>query len=327
VKLPGGADMTLFALCKRLYREYENDAVADTAAQLSYYFLFSLFPFMFFLAALAGYLPLQTPMDELIERMRPMMPAPAMALIQDHLRALVAEGRPRLATFALVGSIWSASRGVDAIRRALNLAYDVKESRPAWKTQAISVAVTLAGALAVLVAVATLVAGGSVGFWLASKVGVQDQFVWTMRWLRWPITALVIMTVAALVYYLLPDVKQSFKFITPGSIAGTVLWLLVTWGFGRYVSSFANYDVTYGSLGGVVVLLTWLYLAGFIFLIGGELNAVLEHASPDGKDPGARQPGERPAPPEQRPSAMPAAAAKSAGVAETVGTAEARKQG
>jgi membrane protein len=326
LKLPGGADLTLWTFLKRLYREYENDAVSDTAAQLSYYFLFSLFPFLFFLAALTGYLPLQQPMDELLTRIRPMMPAPAMALIEDHLRGLVSQGRPRLATFALLGSIWSASRGVDAVRRALNLAYDVKESRPAWKTQAISVTLTLAGAMAVLVAVAVLVAGGGVGFWVAGKLHVQTEFVWTMRWLRWPITAFVIMTIAALVYYLLPDVQQSFKFITPGSVVGTILWMVATWGFGRYVSSFANYNVTYGSLGGVVILLSWLYMAGFIFIMGGEINAVLEHASPEGKAPGARAPGERPAPPDQRPSAMPPAAAKSADVAEKAASGAAGKE-
>jgi membrane protein len=131
------------------------------------------------------------------------------------------------------------------------------------------------------------------------------------------------MTVAALSYYLLPDVKQEFKFITPGSVVGTLIWLLATWGFGGYVASaFASYNVTYGSLGGVVVLLTWLYLSGFIFLVGGEINAILEHASSTGKAAGARAEGERPAPAAKRPSAMPPGAAKTAEVAEEAGASK-----
>jgi membrane protein len=255
-------------------------------------------------------------MNHLIDRLRPIVPGQAMQLIEAHMRSLVTQTRPRLLTFSLIGSIWSASRGVDAVRRALNLAYDVTESRPAWKTQTASVVMTLAGALLVLVAVAVLIAGGDVGFWIASKLDVTSEFLFMMRSLRWPVTALVIMTVAALAYYLLPDVEQDFRFITPGSVIGTLLWLITTWAFGRYVSAFANYNVTYGSLGGVVVLLSWLYLSGFIFLIGGEINAILEHASETGKAAGARAAGETPPPPEERPSAMPPGATKSADVAE-----------
>jgi membrane protein len=315
VRLTGGGELKFVEFCKRLYREYEHDAVSDTAAQLSYYFLFALFPFLFFVAALTAYLPLRGPMDQLLARVRPMVPREAMALIDTHLRALVSQPRPRLLTFALLGSVWSASRGVDAVRRALNLAYDVTESRPWWKTQIASIALTFAGAFLLLAAVALLIAGGQVGFWIAGKIGVEFYYVWTMRWLRWPLTAMMIMTVAALTYYYLPDVKQSFKFITPGSVLATLLWLLTTWGFGQYVASFGDYNVTYGSLGGVVVLLTWLYLSGFIFLLGGEVNAILEHAAATGKAAGARAEGQAPAPPEQRPSAMPPGAAKDAEVA------------
>jgi membrane protein len=178
---------------------------------------------------------------------------------------------------------------------------------------------TIAGSVIVLAAVALLIAGGQVGFWAAGKLGIESYYVDVMRWLRWPLTALMIMTVVALAYYFLPDVQQRFKFITPGSVLGTLLWLLATWGFGQYVSSFGNYNVTYGSLGGVIVLLTWLYLSGFIFVMGGELNAVLEHAARTGKAAGARAEGERPAPPEERPSAMPPGAAKDAEVAKESG--------
>jgi membrane protein len=314
VRLPGGGTLSFKEFCKRLYDEYQNDAVSDTAAQLSYYFLYSLFPFLFFLAALTAYLPLRQPMEQLLDRIRPLVPVQAMDLIDAHLRSLVSQPRPRLLTLSLLISVWAASRGVDAVRRALNLAYDVRESRPFWRTDAASIGMTLAGALGVLLAVAILIGGGDLGFWIASRLGVQSEFVLVMHSLRWPVTALVIMTVAALAFYFLPDVKQQFKFITPGSVIATLSWLLATWGFGRYVAAFGSYNVTYGSLGSVVVLLTWLYISGFIFIVGGEINAILEHASKTGKAAGARAEGERPAPPRDRPSAMPPAAAKQADV-------------
>src|SRR4051812_39904433 len=191
MKLLGGGQLRFTDFCKRIYREYEHDAVADTAAQLSYYLLFSLFPFLYFAATLIAYLPLQGSLYQLLTRVRPMVPPQAMDLIDAHLRALVSQPRPRVLTLALAGSIWSASRGVDAVRRALNLAYDVTESRSWWRTQVAAMGMTFAGALMVLAGVAVLIAGGQVGFWLAGKLGIESYYVEVMRWLRWPLTALM----------------------------------------------------------------------------------------------------------------------------------------
>ena len=166
-----------------------------------------------------------------------------------------------------------------------------------------------------LVAISALTAGGSAGFWLAEKIGFAKAYVFVWSWLRWPVTAAIIMLCAALAYYLLPDVKQKFKFITPGSVIGTVAWLLGTWGFSVYAGNFGSYNVTYGSIGAVIVLLTWFYITGFIFLMGGEMNAIIEAASPEGKASGARAPGEVAPPKDERPSAMPVGAADSAGAA------------
>ena len=136
------------------------------------------------------------------------------------------------------------------------------------------------------------------------------MFVWS--WLRWPVTATSSCCAPRSAYYFLPDVKQKFKFITPGSVIGTVVSLLGTWGFSVYAGNFGSYNVTYGSIGAVIVLLTWFYITGFIFLMGAEMNAIIEAASPEGKVSGARAPGEAPPPKEERPSAMPVGAADSA---------------
>ena len=317
MRLLGGGEMPLWTLLKRLYAEYDNDGVADSAAALSYYFVFSLFPLLFVIAALAAFVPLAgASLWTFLDRVRPLVPADAMSIIDKQAHALFGPTHPKLLTLGLLAALYGASRGVDAVRKALNLAYDVKESRPVWKTELVAFGMTIGGAILVLVAIAALVAGGFAGLWLARNLGVGDIYVFAWKWLRWPITAALIMLAGALGYYLLPDVEQKFKFITPGSVIGTLLWLAATWAFGEYVTHFGNYSVTYGSIGGVIVLLTWFYIAGFLFLMGGELNAILEHASDAGKAQGARAEGQAAPPPSERPSAMPPGASGKASVAE-----------
>lgn len=322
MKLPGGGRLPFREFLKRLYHEYDADNISDGAAQLGYYFLFALFPFLFFVGTVIAYLPLGNLTDQVLSRARPFLPAAAMDLVTEHLNSLLKQTRPKLLTFGLVATLWSASRGIDALRRGLNLAYDVKETRPWWKVQLIALGMTAGGTIAGLLALALLIAGSTVGFWVAGRLHLDAAYLFTMRWLRWPVVAALITLGLALGYYLLPDVKQRFKFITAGSIVATVTWLLASWGFALYVSNFGSYNATYGSIGGVIVLLTWLYLSGFIFLLGGEINAVLEHASETGKAQGARQEGEAPPPAAERPSAMPPGAAKKASIAaETKGGA------
>lgn len=306
----------LAALLKRLYREVVDDAITDSAASLSYYFIFAIFPFLFFLATLTAYLPLADALDEMLGRLANFMPAPAFELLAGHLTRLVDEPRPKLLTLGLLTTLWSASRGVDAFRKALNLAYDVKETRPFWRTQLLAVEMTFAGAILVLGALAALVLGGRVGLGLAGLVSQRAQFEYFWPMMRWPISALAIMTAAAINYYLLPDVKQQFRFITPGSVAGTFAWLGATYLFTLYVEHFNSFNLTYGSIGGVMVLLLWLYVTGFIFIVGGELNATLEQVSEGGKRRGARAPGEAPEPALDRPSQAPPGAAKRADATE-----------
>ena len=139
-----------------------------------------------------------------------------------------------------------------------------------------------------LLAASALIVGGGIGPWIAGKLGIRAGFLSVMHWLRWPVLGATFMTATGLAFRFLPDVKRRLRAIAPGAVIGAVAWVLATWGFGLYVASFGNYDVTYGSLGGVVILLTWLYLSGFITVAGGELNAFLERGS--GSSYGIRKP-------------------------------------
>ena len=313
--LVGGGRLAFTEFLRRLYRVYEDDLLFDSAAQLSYYFLFSLFPFLFFLASLTAYLPIGGLIERLIPQLRLLAPVQVSVFVEEHVRSLVGQQRPHLLLVSLLISVFSASRGVDAVRRTLNLAYDVKESRPLWRVELYSVGITFAGAAAVMSGLAVLVAGGDVGFWLAERLHAESAYVLLVQRIRWPLSAGLIGGLVMVGYYLLPDVQQRMKFLVPGAAISTCLWLVATWGFGQYVSAFNTYNVTYGSLGGMVVLLVWLYMTGLVFVLGGTINAIFEHASDTGKVRGARAPGQRPPPEMERPSAIPPGAVASATVA------------
>jgi membrane protein len=264
---------------RRFWVELQEDAVTECAAQLAFYFLFALFPFLFFLVTLAAYLPIAPgAVDAMVDRLGPLMPGDALLLVKGHLQSLVTDTRPNLITLGLLVALWSASRGVDAFRRALNLAYDVPEYRPFWKTQGLAILMTVAGSLLIPLAFALFLLGGRLGEWIASHLHVLNVYHAVWSWLRWPFTAALVMLVLALCYWRLPAVRHRYQFLSPGAVLASVLWLLSTWGFTQYVELFGSYNVTYGSIGGVVVLLLWLYVTGLIFIIGGEVNAILEQA-------------------------------------------------
>lgn len=301
MQVPGFRGVSAKRFIKGLYKNYSEVGVADSAAQVSYYLLFSLFPFLFFLVTLTAYLPMGGVVQDLIQRAGGIVPDEALDMVQKHLNDLIHRPRPKLLTLGLVVSIYSASRGVDAMRGALNRAYKVVESRPFWKTQGMSILMTSVLTLLVMVSFGAMILGGKLGFWAFDKFHAAPDFVFIWSLLRWPITALIVATAAAISYYVLPDVEQKFEFITPGSIAASLFWLLGTWGFTVYTDHFNTYNVTYGSIGSVIILLTWFYLSALVFLVGGVMNVVIEHESAEvGKAPGARREGEPTAPLETR---------------------------
>jgi len=255
-----------------------EDECLDGAAQLAFYFLFALFPLLFFLMTLAAYLPLRPAVAELLVRIRGFMPPEALKIIEHQVNSLLWH-RPRLLTVGLVVAVWSASRGMDALRKALNRAHKVKESRPWWRTQLLALLLTTATSLMVLLSFAMLLAGGRAGFWMASRLHVGREFTMLWSWLRWPTTTLTILLAVALVYLFLPNVKLRLRTLAPGTATATALWLASTWGFTQYVAHFGSYNLTYGSIGGVIVLALWLYVTGLVVIVGGEVNAVLSRGA------------------------------------------------
>ena len=293
--------LTWRQLNRRTWSRVYKDDVMGKAAQLSYYFIFSLFPLLFFLASLLGYFT-QSEADfrnSLLRYLGKVVPRKASALIRDTLQEITEASSGGKISFGLLLALWTASFGVGAIISTLNAAYGVKETRPWWKSQAVAVGLTVALALLIISALALILYGGNIAELVADRLGYGDAFTFTWNILQWPIVLAFALLAFALIYYFAPDVREiRWQWITPGSLLGLLLWLLVSGVFRLYLRFFDTYSTAYGSLGAVMILLLWLYLTGAAILIGGELNAVIEDAAakagmPDAKERGESSPGEK----------------------------------
>ena len=272
-------------------KEVREDDCLGWAAQLAYYLLFAVFPFFLFLTALLGFLPIPNLMERLMAGLAMVLPGEAVTLLQDNIRQLVTEQKGGLLSFGILAALWSSSSAVVAITAALNQAYDVEEGRPWWKVRGIALLLTMGLSLFLLLAVVLLIFGPQLGGGLASLVGLGSAFEITWNILRWPVSAGLLMVALALVYYFAPDVEQKWQWITPGAVFAVLATLLASLGFSLYVSHFGSYNKTYGSLGAVIVFLTWLYLTGLCVLVG-------ERSTPRSSMPRpvAKHQGTRPAP-------------------------------
>jgi len=275
----------------RVIREIQRDNCLVYAAALAYYFLFALFPFFLFLAALLAYLPVPNLIEQILTLLTSVMPGEALTLIHDNVIALVSRPRGGLLSFGILAALWTSSSAIAAIADALNHAYKVEEGRPLWKVRGIALLLTIGLSVFLIAAIVLLMFGPQIGGYLANLVGLGPAFEIAWNILRWPVILVFVITAAAVVYYFAPDVEQDWKWITPGSVFAVMTWTLASLGFSYYVNNFGSYDKTYGSIGAIIVLLTWMYLSGFFILVGGEINAEIEHASDKGKAPGEKVEG------------------------------------
>ena len=285
IRLPG-LGMSWKEFFTALKQEWSKDRVSDVAGMVTFHGILALFPFVLFLVTLAGLLIDPARETELIEQLSKIAPGPVTQILGERVRSLVETRSTGLLTVSIAIALWSASGGMSALMRALNTTYGVEETRKWWKTRPLALGMTFFAAGLALAAALIAIAAPP----LAKAVG--GPLGEALLWGRLPVAGLLMMFLWACLYYFLPDVEQQFRFITPGSVVGVLLWLIASWGFSLYVANFGRYEVTYGALGGVVVMLIWMWISSQVMLLGAEINAVLEHRSPEGKDAGARRIGE-----------------------------------
>jgi membrane protein len=282
---------------RELLRRTAKDAIDDDclglAAQLAYYLFLALFPALLFVLAVASFFPFTDFIDDVIRTLRPIAPADVVAFLEAQLRRVADADSGGILTLGILGAIWSSSAAVTAIIGSLNRAYDIEEGRPWWKVRLIAIGLTLGLAILVLASFTLIVAGPAIAEGVAATFGLGAVFEWSWKILQWPLSFFLVSSAVGLIYYFAPDAEQEWVWITPGAVLGTLLWVAVSLGFKFYLANFADYNATYGAVGGVIVLLLWFYMSGLAILLGAELNAEIEHASPHGKDPGEKVPGQR----------------------------------
>lgn len=258
---------------KKLIKEIKEDRVTGLAAEQAYYYLLALFPLLILLLSILPYLniDIQTALDTI----KTFMPTETMEVIEKNIINILSERNGGLLTFGFLGTIWSASNGMNAFIHSMNIAYDVEETRNFIKVRFISIVLTLGLVVAFIVMLGLPVFGKVIIDLLQQVIPIPEEMQILFSLLRWVIAVVVISLVLTFLYRFAPNKSFPIKHVIPGAVTATVLWLGISLGFSFYISNFANYSSTYGSLGGVIILMLWLYLSGLIFVIGGEINAIL----------------------------------------------------
>ncbi|WP_449622030.1 YihY/virulence factor BrkB family protein [Robertmurraya sp. Marseille-Q9965] len=262
-----------------LWKRVEEDDVFGLAAQLAYFFLLSLFPLLIVLVSLIPYLPITQ--EEMLGVVADFAPGETMAFINTNLTEIMSHQSGTLLSFGIIATIWSASNGLNAIIRAFNKAYEVKESRSFIVSRGIAVLFTIAMIFVFIVALLLPVFGKQIGLYLFDTFGYSNLFLAFWNMIRWLLSALIIFIVFLVLYWLAPNKRFKCIDALPGATFSTISWLLVSGGFSYYVSNFGNYSAMYGSIGAVIVLLIWFYLSGIIIILGGEINALSSYLKDD----------------------------------------------
>jgi membrane protein len=268
-------------------------AMADTqknhtmafAAGLSYYFVLSLFPALITLSAVVRYLPVPNLFDQALTMMASFVPADSMGVVRRVVHDVVTPHRGALLSFGLLGTLWTASSGFASVIEALNVAYNVPETRPYWKTRGLAVLMTFGIGGLLLVALGVMLVGPGFGQWLAGVFHLS--FLWAKLWpfLRWMVSGAFVVIAVEATYFFGPNVRQRFWNTAAGAVFAVAAWLALSYALGFYFQNYANLNRTYGALGGAIALLTWLYWSAFVVLLGAEVNGAVLQVSGNGNLP------------------------------------------
>ncbi len=271
----------------RSVKNFSADDMTVYAAALSYQLFFSLFPFIIFLLALLGLLNIPGFFDWLLKQSQTVLPGQASGLMKNIVEQIRGQAAGGALSLGAVLALWSASAAVRIAMHALNVAYKV-EDRPAWKKFPLSLIYTALLAVLILAAAVLMLVGPQLATWIAEQVGLGSVFATVWTWARIPVAVVLLVLVAALVYYLFPNTDQPFRFVTPGAVLAVIVWVLASLGFSWYVSNFASYNATYGALAAVIVLLFYFFISSAILLFGAELNSEVYHQAAEDEEAGER---------------------------------------
>lgn len=259
---------------KELLQRIKDVDVPGLGAQLAFFFLLSIFPLLIFLVTLLPYLSLSQ--DQIYSFMEEVVPAEVYVLIESTLEEILTNQNTGLLSFGILATIWSASLGMDALIKSLNLSYKVTENRPLLIARGMSILMTILLIFILIVALALPVFGEQLGLLIFSFLGLEEGFLALWSSIRFTIPAIITFVACAIIYWLAPNVKMNILSVLGGAAFAAIGWLVTSYLFSIYISNFGNFSATYGSIGGVIILMLWLYISAMLLIIGGQINAVMK---------------------------------------------------
>ena len=266
---------------RRLTKGIKDDDVAGLAAEIAYRFLFAVFPFGLFVAALgsfaAGWLHVANPAQMLVNGLGDNLPPSIAQGLKPELERLLGSHQPALITFGALTALWAATGGTNALVKGIHRAYEVPEQRPFLLRYAVAIGLTILAAAGAILSFVTIVGGAVFTQQAAQRIGLGDQVFFVLQLLRWPAVFVVIMAAAAILYRYAPSVVVPWRGIIAGAAVFAAGWLIATAAIGFYATNVANYGATYGSLGAVIVMMLWFYGSAAMLLIGAEVTAAIAH--------------------------------------------------
>ena len=275
--------------------DVNQNYIFSFAAALSYYFLLALFPSLIVLATFVGFLPIPHLFSTIVGTMAHVVPPQSMGLVRSVVADVTSRNHSALLSFGLLAALWTCSSAFTTMIEALNVAYDVPETRPVWKTRLLACELTFLIGFLVMIAFAFLIVGPRFGRFLAANLGLSWEFATLWPILQHMFAAILMVLAVEGLYFMAPNLKQGFSSSLPGAIFAVVGWILLSDGLSLYFQKFEHLNKTYGVLGGGIALLVWLYWTGFVILLGAELNSEIIKLRGD-TQPALKQP----APPKVR---------------------------
>ncbi len=279
------------------YHDIQCNHTLAIAAGLSYFFMLSLFPLLIFAAAALAYIPIPNLFNEILNLMARFVPAQSMDTVRAILQGVMHPPRSGLLSFGILGTLWAATGGFSAMIEGLNVAYDVNETRPYWKTRSLAFGLAFVVGTLVMTGLTFTILGPRFGELLAKHGFVGPIFAFVWPYLRWAIIFVSVVLAVEVLYFWGPNVKQGFICTLPGALIGVAGWIATSYGLGIYISDYAHYNKTYGTLGGAIGLMLWFYVSAAVILIGAEINSELLKAA------GKRLPMKEPEPELELPKA------------------------
>lgn len=256
---------------KEMARRISDNDVTGFAAQLSYFFLLSLFPMLIFLFTLLPYTPLTQ--QDIFYLIRDFAPQETYTMIEKTVSEVMDNRSSGLLSVGFIATLWSASKGMNALMKSLNRAYNVEEKRSFIVNRSLSIVLTVAMMFVFILALLLPVFGKQLGMFIFSYLGISGEFLKIWNVVRWVLTPFILFLVFLTVYYLAPSIKVRYTTAVPGAVFASVGWIIVSLGFSFYVSNFGNYTAMYGSIGTIIIMMLWFYFSAIIIMVGGEINS------------------------------------------------------